>query len=138
MRRLLALAVGTVVCLALLAGPAAARRSPRPTARLLGTGTIDFGAGPEHYIEVEAVDPDGIITEVTIWWGDGSISFAHSYPCLIPPIPEPGTPHRFLVSNPYENPGRYRVRYVVSSTSDCSGKGGEQHSHPYTARLTVP
>jgi hypothetical protein len=138
MRRLTA---GTLAAL-LLAGwatPAlAARPSPRPQATLLSTGIITTEQGDEAYIEISARDADGIITEIETYWGDGSISFAHSYPCLLPPTPAPGTPHRFLVSNPYQAPGTYTVRYVVHSNPDCSGEGPDQHSRPYTVRLVVP
>lgn len=121
------------------ASPAfAARPSPRPTAILVGTGTITVGDTVETYIEVEASDVDGIITEIDVFWGDGSISFAHAYPCLIPPVPAPGDPHRFIVSNPYAEPGGYTVRYVVHSSADCTGTGSGQHSRPYVTRVTAP
>ena len=137
MRRLVACTTA-ILLLAAWASPAAAQPSPRPTATLVGTGVIPTELGEEASIEVTARDPDGIITEIEIHWGDGSISFAHSYPCLIHPTPEAGDEHRFLVSNPYENPGTYTVRYIVHSTPDCSGNGPDQHSRPYTVRLTAP
>lgn len=138
MRRLTACALAFLLVAAWASPAVAARPSPRPSAALLGTGATTTWQGEEAYIEVSAQDPDGIITEIEVYWGDGSITFAHSYPCLIPPTPDPGDAHRFLVSNLYENPGRYTVRYVVHSIADCSGTGPDQHSRPYAVRLTAP
>lgn len=137
MRRVVASIVAFSCVMAWAAPASAGRPSPRPTATLIGTGTITVGESEESYIEVNARDVDGIITEIEIRWGDGSISFAHSYPCLIPPTPEPGDTHRFLVSNPYEEPGRYTVRFVVYSISDCGFDPLEQHSRPYVTRLAA-
>ena len=138
MRRPVACALATVLFLAWASPATAAPASPRPTATLLSTGTLTTELGEEVYLEVSAQDPDGIITEIEIYWGDGSISFAHSYPCLIPPLPEAGDAHRFLVSNPYQEPGRYNVRYVVHSTSGCDGEALDQHSRPYSVRVAAP
>lgn len=117
---------------------AAAVRSPRPTAALVGTGTVTTEDGEEAYIEVSARDADGIITEIEVRWGDRSVTFAHSYPCLIPPTPDAGSPHRFLISHRYADPGTYTVRYVVRSISGCDGTPSEQHSRPYVVRLRAP
>ena len=138
MRRFVACATALLTVIAWVAPVSAAPRSPRPTATLLSTGTMTTEWGEESYIEVNARDVDGIITEIEVYWGDGSITFAHSYPCLIPPTPEPGDPHRFLVSNQYQEPGRYNVRYVVYSTTGCDSDSTAQRSRPYTVRLTVP
>ena len=138
MRRSVASALAVALIVSWAAPAEAARPSPRPTARLIGTGTTSTWQGEEAYIEVVGSDPDGIITEIEVYWGDGSISFAHSYPCLIGPTPAPGDPHRFLVSNLYQEPGTYHVRYVVHSTPDCTGEGVDQHSRPYRTRLVAP
>jgi hypothetical protein len=133
------MAAVVTVSMSVWAQPASARvSSPRPEAKLLRTGTITTEEGEESYIKVRARDVDGIITEIQVLWGDDSATFAHSYPCLIPPTPEPGDPHKFLISHKYENPGRYQVKYVVYSTSDCSGSGAEQHSRVYKRRLAAP
>lgn len=136
--RLLVSCIAASLALVTWVAPASAAPSPRPTADLVSTGTLTTEQGEEAYIEVNAQDVDGIITEIEIYWGDGSITFAHSYPCLIPPTPEAGDPHRFLVSNPYEEAGTYTVRYVVHSISGCDGEPSAQHSRPYTLRLTAP
>ena len=137
MRRTVAFTAAVLV-LAIWATPASAARRPRPTATLVDTGTITTEQGDETYLEVLARDPDGIITEIEVRWGDGSFTFAHSYPCFLPSVPEPGTTHRYLVSNPYQEPGTYRVQYVVHSISGCDAPITEQHSRPYTIRLTAP
>jgi hypothetical protein len=138
MRRLLAAATAVAIYLVIGAAPASATASPLPQARLVGTGLIRVGQSVESYIKVKARDVDGIITEIDVLWGDNSVSFASSYPCLIKPTPKPGTPHRFLVSHRYDKPGRYTVKYVVYSISDCSPSAFEQHSTEYTAQLIAP
>ena len=136
MRRLVAI-TAAICALAVWAAPVSAAGNPRPSARLVGTGTVTTEQGEETFIEVVARDPNGIITEIEIRWGDGSITYAHSYPCFLPSVPEPGDAHRYVVSNPYEQPGRYRVQYVVHSISGCDEPIVEQHSRPYTVRLTA-
>ena len=138
MRRFVACTAAILTVMAWVAPVSAAPRSPRPTATLLSTGTMTTEWGEEAYIEVNARDVDGIITEIEVYWGDGSITFAHSYPCLVPPTPDPGDAHRFLVSNQYQESGRYTVRYVVHSMTSCDADSAQQHSRPYTVRLTAP
>ena len=138
MRRFLACATALLTVVVWIAPASAAPRSPRPTATLTSTGTITTEWGEEAFIEVNARDVDGMITEIEVYWGDGAVSFAHSYPCLMPPTPDPGDDHRFLVSNEYAEPGRYTVRYVVYSTTGCDADSVQQHSRPYTVRLTAP
>ena len=139
MRRLLACAIAVTAYLSMWSTPASASpSSPRPTAQLLRTGLIATPDGKEAYIKVKGHDPDAIITELDVLWGDGSVSFASSYPCLIAPTPAPGTPHKFLVSHKYTKPGTYTVKYVIYSVSDCSASGYAQHSREYRARLTSP
>lgn len=138
MRRLAACIVVMLTGVISSVPAAAAPRSPRPTASLVSTGSMTTEFGEETYIEVNARDVDGIITEIEVYWGNGAVTFAHSYPCLIPPTPQAGDPHRFLVSNQYEQPGTYTVRYVVYSSSGCDADATDQHSRPYTVRLTVP
>ena len=137
MRRLVSCTVTVLVLVAWIPPASAAPRSPRPTAVLAGTGTMTTEWGEEVYIDVEALDVDGIITEIQVLWGDRAVTFAHAYPCLLG-APEPGDPHRFIVSHEYEEPGRYRVRYVVRSVAGCDGDAGEQQSRVYTARVTAP
>ena len=138
MRRLVTCATTMVVVMSLLVPASAAPRSPRPTATLVTTGTTTTEWGEETYIEVDARDVDGIITEIQVMWGNRAVTFAHSYPCLIAPTPQPGDRHRFLVSHDYEEPGRYRVRYVVYSISGCDEDASAQRSRVYTARVTAP
>ena len=138
MRRVAACTLVILILVTAAAPASAGGRSPRPTATLVGTGTTATEEGEEAYIEVSARDADGIITGIDILWGDRSVTFAHAYPCLIPPVPDNGDDHRFLVPHHYEEAGSYRVRYVVHSISGCDGSGSEQHSRVYTARLIAP
>lgn len=138
MRRITAAVITAAVAVSSLASAASAGPSPRPTATLLSSGTLTTEGGDEAYLEVEAVDVDGVISEIEVLWGDGSISFAHSYGCFMEPAPQPGDTHRFVVTNPYAEPGRYQVRYVVHSISGCTDAAVEQHSRVYVTSLVVP
>ena len=121
---------------------APAHAAGRVAPRLTFHGFVLGGTGPEgeqeYELVLEAFDPDGVIWEVQVYWGDQSITFAHTY-CV--QGTEPGTRAPMRIPHTYPEPGTYRARVQVTSYSTCPWLGGEpaeQHSRWYTKRLTLP
>ncbi len=64
-------------------------------------------------MRVIAHDPDGVIWDVAVWWGDRSFSLATTY-CV--EGTNPGEPVRVLLGHEYQKRGTYGVRVQVTST----------------------
>lgn len=122
------------------ADPGAARgpRSPRPTVEILG---VELGSEPgpegevEHIFSIDAHDPDGIITEVIVEFGDNSVVFAHTY-CV---IFGPGEVAHMKIGNHYETSGTYTVKAWAISVPECSeyGFNHSQESKPDVERFRI-
>lgn len=72
--------------------------------------------GPEALLRVIAHDPDGVVWDVAVWWGDRSFSLASTYCVEGKSI---GEPVRVLVGHEYAKPGTYTVRVQVTSYPSC-------------------
>lgn len=121
--RLLAVAPVLLLSSVLIAiGADAAGRGPisPPTITVVDVAEITLDGNPAVQVTLEAVDPDGIITEMDAYWDDGSIDFAHGYPCLLGPAPaEPGTPHTMILTHTYGEPGTYQPEFEALSLTGC-------------------
>lgn len=133
MKKSLAVALATLAFVALAAPPASAARNPKPTVEILGVSYDE--TWNEHVFDIEAYDPDGIITEVTVQFGDRSIAFAHTY-CV---IFGPGEVARMRIGHQYQQSGRYVVRAWATSVPECSEQGFEDHqtSRPDVGRFAI-
>jgi hypothetical protein len=138
--RTAAIVLPAVVGLALSAAAPAQAASPRPRPQVEVGGLTGPAAGaegsPEWTLSVDAIDPDGVIWEVAVRWGDGSMSWATTL-CL--QGGDPGTPAHLLIPHSYASSGRYRVQVEATSHQSCSfgDTGAEQTSHPVTKMFTV-
>lgn len=138
-RRRATLLVALVVGTTLMAGPAlAAKPSPRPTIEIHGLTGPHVGPEGERewWLQLTAHDPDGVIWEVEVRWGDRSVSWATTF-CVQGSTP--GTPAPMTIPHSYAAPGRYVVRVHAQSYSQCpfEGPATEQVSRPYAARVTA-
>lgn len=141
MRLRSALLVPTAVALLVsLTTPAhAANPRPRPQVTIgqLTDPSEGFDGEQEWWLSVDAIDPDGVIWEVTVQWGDGLVAWATTG-CV--QGADPGTPAHLIIPHSYAKPGRYRVTVEASSLQACPfyGPGGvEQSSRPVTKLMTV-
>jgi hypothetical protein len=89
--------------------------SPRPVVHAAHWRGIP-SAGEQAWLKVTAGDRDGAIFELTIDWGDHSVSSV-----LLVCQPEPGTPARALIPKVYSEPGHYAVRVTALSLTSCAG-----------------
>ena len=115
----------------------AARPGPRPQITIGSlTGPHDGAdSGPEWTLSVDAVDPDGVIWEVAVRFGDGGITWATTF-CLQGGVP--GTPAHLEIPHTYAESGRYRVQVEATSVPACFGEGGAgQSSRPVTKIFSV-
>ncbi len=104
-----------VAALLVPASPAQAKpRNAKP--RIQITEVAPVGPGPEgtteYRIVVEAVDPDGIVSEVALEFGDGAIVW------LLLACGAPGETAVQELNWSYP-PGKYKLRSWAYSTSDC-------------------
>ena len=133
MRRMISLVLATAAVVALTAAPAAAARNPKPSVQILGVSYDP--TWNEHVFDIEAYDPNGIITEVTVQFGDRSIAFAHTY-CV---IFGPGEVAQMRIGHQYAASGNYIVRAWATSVPECSEWGFEHHqqSRPDVGRFHI-
>jgi len=89
--------------------------------------------GPESILRVIAHDPDGVIWDVAVWWGDQSFSLATTY-CV--EGQNTGEPVRVLMGHEYRRPGTYTVRVQVTSYPSCDAAGVD-HELSKKARFEV-
>jgi hypothetical protein len=125
-----------LVLVALLLLPATAAeakaRNEHPTIRI---GTIV--ASPDEpgafVIPLDAVDPDGVIGELALDFGDGVVLFMLMF--CDPETTRPGDLIHQEITWNYA-PGKYKLRAVASSTPDCFS-GPFQDSRPAVKHLKV-
>lgn len=81
MRRALGLVVIALMAMPVQPASAERRRDPRPTVEIVSvTGPQEGPEGESEYIfHIDAHDPNGVITEVIVEFGDNSTVFAHTY-----------------------------------------------------------
>ena len=90
---------------------------------------------PEWILSVDALDPDGVIWELAVRWGDGTMSWASTF-CV--QGGDPGTPAHLEIPTTYQASGHYRIQVEATSVPGCFvGPGGEQTSRPVTKMFTV-
>ena len=105
----------------------------RPPEILLARWDAKPRAGVESQLRVIAHDPDGVVWDVAIWWGDQSFAQASTY-CV--EGKSPGEPVRVLVGHEYAEPGAYTIRVQVASVSACDATDDE-HELSKKARFRV-
>lgn len=106
----------------LLAPPALAAPSPAPRVQIgeLGPAVVGPDGQAEHWLEVTARDPDGIITEITVEWEGESgttVIFASRSCFLIPSAPGETVAMSIPVNVP--EPGRYQAHVHAHSVESC-------------------
>ncbi|MGH2785168.1 MAG: hypothetical protein ACRDJ1_07885 [Actinomycetota bacterium] len=117
------------------AAQAARAGNAKPRAVVTATPVSDpdrFGR-VDVLIHVDAADPDGQITELSIDLGDGVVV---SMLLACDPDAPAGTPATQELTWKY-GPGQYTIRAVAFSTPDCFS-GPFQQSRPAVAKLNVP
>ena len=143
MRKLLASSIVAATLVGLVPAASAAPppgRGPnaRPTVEILG---VELGTEPgpegevEHIFSIDAHDPDGVITEVVVEFGDNSVAFAHTF-CV---IFGPGEVAHMRIGHSYLESGTYLVRAWTTSVPECSEFGFEhsQESRPDVERFAI-
>jgi hypothetical protein len=143
MRKLLAASMVLAFLIAIVPSASAAPPpgrgpNPRPSVEILGVqpGTEPGPEGElEHVFSIDAYDPNGIITEVIVQFGDNSIAFAHTY-CV---IFGPGEVAHMQIGHAYQESGTYTVRAWAISVPECSEFGFEhsQESRPDVERFAI-
>jgi hypothetical protein len=110
-----ALATGAIVVTTLMGGPAlgAETAGARPEIVGLAWTTRPLTVGAVEGLEIRAVDPDGVVTSVTVAWGDGLITHADLI-CF-----ESGEVARVFLTHRYESAGAFRVRVIARSGPRC-------------------
>ena len=120
----------------LLPGASAQAREKNTPPRTKVTATLTSEGTPrrnaEYLIRVDAVDPDGHITEIAVDFGDGAMVWL-----LLACDPEspPGTPAIQELTWSYA-PGEYTVSAWAYSGPDCFS-GPFQQSRPAVAQVNV-
>jgi hypothetical protein len=120
----------------LLPGASAHAREKNDPPRTKVTATLTSESTPrrnaEYLIRVDAMDPDGHITEIAVDFGDGAMVWL-----LLACDPEDpqGTPATQELSWSYA-PGQYTVKSWAYSSPDCFS-GPFQQSRPGVAHLSV-
>lgn len=121
----------TVLLLLPATAAEAGTRNAHPTIRF---GTITPSTEPGAYvIPLEAVDPDGVVTELALDFGDGVVLQMLLF--CDPETTRPGDPVSQEITWSYA-PGKYKLRAVATSTPDCFS-GPFQDGHPAVAHLKV-
>lgn len=139
MRKILATAIMAAASVALLATPATATSAggAKPHLRIVSFSPQTGANGSESQLTVNAVDRDGVIWEVQVRWGDGSVTWATTG-CV--QGHKPGTRAHLIIPHTYIAPGRYRIRAEASSLQRCplDGPGGvEQHSRAKVKAVVI-
>lgn len=141
MRRLPAmLAVATaLLTLGVAAPPARAEAPQTPHLRFVDFSRHwdDDGRDPEWWLTVDTWDPDGVVWEVQVDFGDRSATVASTW-CA--QGDRPGAHAVLRIPHRYARPGTYEVRARVSSFPRCPTRGRRQHpeaSDWYTAKVLV-
>ena len=140
-RRLAAIATSAAVLLLFMPTTSAdaARPSPRPQVTIGAlTGPVEGPEGTQEYwLEVDAVDPDGVIWEVTMRWSDRLVTWA-STGCV--QGTDPGTPAHLIIPHEFAKPGRYVVQVEATSLHACpwvAPGGSSQESHVAVKMFTI-
>jgi hypothetical protein len=107
-------------------------RNAHPTIRF-GTIVASADTPGAWVIPLEAIDPDGVVTELALDFGDGVILQMLLF--CDPATTRPGDPVSQEITWSYA-PGTYKLRAVATSTPDCFS-GPFQDSHPAAAHLKV-
>jgi hypothetical protein len=119
-RNVVVLAAATAALVGLSVPAHAAGRPQSPQLTINGFSGPTPGYDPEApwdwTLDVTAQDPDGVVVEVEVRWGDGSVSWAHTY-CFL--APDPGVPHDMLIPHSYAAPGTYTVRARAVTLPTC-------------------
>ena len=135
-RRLLIVAAVSGLTILAIAVPVSATGTPHiPVVDILGLDGTSIGPEGEleHVIAIDAVDVDGVITEVQVEISDGTIIFAHTY-CVI--FGKGETAH-MRIGHSFPGPGTYEVHARALSVREC-GARGYQRSRWDVAEVTIP
>ena len=131
-----------LITLLMLSAPtsasAATAANPKPTAAITRFyGPVGAPGSEEWRVVVDAGDPNGVIWEVDVLWGDGAISYATTE-CVQGHTP--GAPAHLVIPHNYTHSGVYRLQAVAISYQRCpldGPPGREQHSTPAERTVTV-
>jgi hypothetical protein len=98
-----------------VAGTAGAAPGPEP--RILGAQWLSepLKSGDAELLEIRSVDPDGVISRINVFWGDGSFTHADLI-CF-----EIGQVATVRLDHVYESSGRYVARVTAVSSPRCFG-----------------
>jgi hypothetical protein len=108
-------------------------RNQRPRADLTAVvAEAGRGTSVEYLLTVDAVDPDGQITEIVVDFGDGAMVFLL---LACDPDAPPGTPAKQEMTWSYA-PGQYTARAWAYSSPDCFS-GPFQQSRADVEPITV-
>ena len=132
-RRRIAVALAATGLLLSLGAPAqAAGRPGAPQLAVHGLSGPTPSDDPEQAwqwtLEVTAQDPDGVVVEVEVRWGDGAVAYAHTY-CMF--APDPGTPVDMVIPHSYAKPGSYTVRARAVTLPTCWAEWDEHETTPW-------
>ena len=119
-RRAGAIAAGLLATTVLTVAPAHAAPHSKPRTTILGVvgPTGELEGEREWELLVDAVDPDGVVWEVEVWWDDHQYTWASTF-CL--QGPEPGTVVHMRIPHSFATTGRHLVRARTSSFDRCFG-----------------
>jgi hypothetical protein len=105
---------------------------PRPRILDVTWVTRPVTSGARELLEIRAVDPDGVISRVNVWWGDDSLTHADLI-CF-----DVGEVARVRLDHIYRSPGRYLVRVTAVSSSECFGPSGQNSPEERVPTLVRP
>lgn len=116
------------------AGAAGSAGSSGPRPRIIEATwiTAPVNAGSLEMLEIRAVDPDGIVSQLNVLWGDGSFTHADLI-CL-----GPGEVATVRLTHRYSDPGRVVVRIQAFSSSRCFGPAEQKSPQAKVATFVRP
>lgn len=132
-------AVAAATLLSPVGSASAAAPSPRPQVTI---GDLTAAPGPEGgtewWLAVDAVDPDGVIWEVTVRWSDRTVTWASTM-CV--QGTDAGLPAHLLIPHTFAAPGRYVAQVEATSMQACpwvAPGGTSQDSRLVAKTFTIP
>jgi hypothetical protein len=135
MRRCMIVGLLTISTLAVFAGPADAHHA-RPTLHISGISgpQSGFEGEVEHVLSIDAIDPDGVIVEVVVDFGDRGRTWASTFCAIF----GPGENAHMEIPHAYAQPGSYTVRAFATSVSECGNPDAIVQESPVDAeRVTI-
>jgi hypothetical protein len=125
-------ALAASICVIGPTGPVVADAGPKP--RIVGAQwlTAPLNSGVAELLEIRAGDPDGVISRINVFWGDGSFTHADLI-CF-----EVGKIATVRLDHEYEAPGRYVARVTAVSSPQCFGPSDQFSPKKLVRSLVEP